>query len=70
MSLDDLSERGSDEEVAALFRAVGKVARLTGASEAGYRILANIGENGRQEVPHFHVHIFGGKRLGRMLPGD
>ena len=43
---------------------------MTGAAEAGYRILANTGENGNQEVPHFHVHIFGGKRLGRMLPGE
>ncbi len=68
VSLDDLTERGTDEEVAALFKAVGKVARLTGATEGGYRILANIGENGHQEVPHFHVHIFGGKRLGHMLP--
>ena len=70
VSMDDFSERGTDEEVAALFKAVGKVARLTGAAEAGYRILANTGENGNQEVPHFHVHIFGGRRLGHMLPRE
>lgn len=70
VSLDDMSERATDEEIAALFRAVGKVARMAGAAEAGYRFLANNGENAHQEVPHFHVHIFGGKRMGHMLPRD
>jgi len=36
---------------------------------AGYRLIANAGASGMQEVPHMHVHIVGGRALGRMLPG-
>ena len=49
-------------------RAVGDVARQLGLPAPGYRLLANIGGHGHQEVPHLHVHIFGGKQLGAMLP--
>lgn len=68
VSFDDFSARASDMEQAALVRAVGKVARDLGVAEDGYRILSNIGENGGQEVPHLHVHIFAGRRIGRMVP--
>ncbi len=67
VSLDDFSQDASDGEIAALFRAVGQIARDLGAAEKGYRILANTGADGGQEVPHFHVHVFAGRRLGRML---
>jgi histidine triad (HIT) family protein len=68
VSLDDFSAKASDEEIAAFVRAVGDIARAEGVAESGYRILANHGRDGHQEVPHFHVHIFGKKPLGRMLP--
>ena len=45
------------------------VARAAGLVEPGYRLLANIGRHGHQEVPHLHVHIFGGRQLGAMLGG-
>jgi histidine triad (HIT) family protein len=48
-------------------RAVGHVAREAGMVEPGYRLLANIGKHGHQEVAHLHVHIFAGKPLGPML---
>jgi histidine triad (HIT) family protein len=67
VSWDDFSERASDEEIAALVRAVGKVARDAGLVAPGYRLLANVGADGGQEVPHLHVHLFGGRRLGPML---
>ena len=67
VSLDDFSQDATDGEIAAFFRAVGRIARDLGAAEKGYRILANTGADGCQEVPHFHVHIFAGRRLGRML---
>jgi len=70
VSFDDFSAKASDAEIAALIRAVGKIARDQGVAEDGYRILANIGRNGHQEVPHLHVHIFGGRQLGRMLPKE
>ena len=67
VSWDDFSERAPAEEIAGFVRAVGHVAREAGLVEPGYRLLANIGANGGQEVPHLHVHIFGGRGLGPML---
>jgi len=67
VSWDDFSERASDAEIAGFVRAVGKVAREAGMVEQGYRLLANIGKRAGQEVPHLHVHIFGGQPLGPML---
>ena len=67
VSMDDFSAKASDAEIAALIRAVGKISREQGVAEDGYRILANVGVNGHQEVPHLHIHIFGGRPLGRML---
>ena len=55
------------DQIAGFFRAVGATARVLGLHENGYRFLANTGAHGRQEVPHLHVHIFGGAPLGRML---
>jgi diadenosine tetraphosphate (Ap4A) HIT family hydrolase len=67
VSLADFSARAGQAEIAGFWRAVGAVARQLGLEEPGYRILANVGVNGGQEVPHFHVHLFGGRPLGRML---
>ena len=67
VSWDDFSERASDAEIAGFVRAVGKVARDLGLVGEGYRALANVGFNSGQEVPHLHVHIFGGRPLGPML---
>jgi len=67
VSMDDFSANSTTEEIAAFFRAVGKVARCAGVADSGYRILANTGRDGRQEVPHFHVHVFAGHDLGGMV---
>jgi histidine triad (HIT) family protein len=67
VSMTDFSEQASDAEMAALNRAVLKVVEAKGLINDGYRILANAGTNGHQEVSHFHIHVFGGKLLGPML---
>ena len=67
VSWDDFSEAASEAEVVDFTRLIGKVARSVGADAQGYRILSNIGKRGGQEVPHLHVHIFGGAPLGPML---
>ena len=67
VSWDDFSERASDAEIAGFVRAVGKVARNESLVSSGYRLLANVGADSGQEVPHLHVHIFGGRPLGPML---
>ena len=67
VSWDDFSARASEEEIAGFVRAVGHVAREQGLVAPGYRLLANVGGDGGQEVPHLHVHLFGGGPLGPML---
>ncbi|MDB5686827.1 MAG: histidine triad nucleotide-binding protein [Rhizorhabdus sp.] len=67
VSWDDFSARGSDAEIVGFVKAVGEVARAAGLVAPGYRLLANTGLDSHQEVPHLHVHIFGGKRLGALL---
>jgi histidine triad (HIT) family protein len=67
VSWDDFSARAPDAEIAGFVRAVGNVARDLGLVAPGYRLLANTGLHAGQEVPHLHVHLFGGRGLGPML---
>ncbi len=66
-SLADFSVGAPVEEVAGFWRAVALVARELGLEAPGYRVVANVGEHAGQEVPHFHVHVFGGRAFGPML---
>ncbi len=68
VSWDDFSASATDAEILGYIRAIGHVAREAGLPEPGYRLLANVGQHGHQEVPHLHVHIFGGRQFGMMLP--
>lgn len=68
-SFADFSTEASEAEIAGFMRAVGKIARDMGLEAQGYRMLANMGADSGQEVPHFHVHLFAGKPLGRMIVG-
>ena len=67
VSWDDFSAKASDAEIAGFVRAVGKVARDLDLVAPGYRLLANVGLHGHQEIAHLHVHLFGGQALGPML---
>ena len=67
VSWADFSAHASDAEIAGLVRAVGTVARQIGVEDSGYRTLANHGADSGQEVPHLHIHLFGGQPLGRMI---
>lgn len=67
VSWDDFSARASAEEIAGFIRAVGHVARTHNLVQPGYRLLANVGAHGGQEVPHLHIHLFGGEPLGPMI---
>lgn len=68
VSLADFSAHATEAELAGFWRLVGKVAKDLGLEAGGYRVLTNMGVDGGQEVPHFHAHIFGGRRIGRMVP--
>ncbi len=67
VSWDDFSAHAPADLIAGFVRAVGKVARDLGLVAPGYRLLGNVGGHGGQEVPHLHVHLFGGAPLGPML---
>ena len=71
VNLDDFSSMASEKEIVGLIKGIGEVAKKLGVSETvkgkGYRSLINVGENGGQEVPHLHFHIFGGEKVGKMV---
>jgi histidine triad (HIT) family protein len=67
VSADDFSAKASDAELAAFMRAIAKIAKSEGIVEGGYRILSNHGRAAHQQVPHFHLHLFGGRDLGARL---
>ena len=66
VSLDHFAAEASPEEQAGFFRAVAEVCRIAGV-ESGFRAIANTREDGMQEVPHFHLHILGGRRMGPLV---
>lgn len=70
VSFDDFASKASPETVAHFFATIPKIARQLGVEETGYRLIMNHGKNASQSVPHYHVHILGGKPLGALLPGD
>jgi len=69
-SVNEMAADGKDVEIAALFRAIEKVAALTKVRDSGYRVVSNVGANGHQEVPHLHFHVLGGGPVGPMVKRD
>jgi diadenosine tetraphosphate (Ap4A) HIT family hydrolase len=67
VSVYDFGKNASAEEITTFWKAVSEISDELGLNDAGFRTIANTGSNGGQEVPHFHVHLLGGKPLGPML---
>ena len=70
VNLDDFNNNATNEEITGLMKAITTVAKKLNISDEngkGYRVLANISENGGQEVPHLHFHLFGGEKIGKMV---
>ena len=67
VSIDDFGANASAEEIKAFYAAFAKIVEEKGIKEEGFRTIANTGINGGQEVPHFHMHILGGKKIGPMV---
>jgi histidine triad (HIT) family protein len=67
LSIDDFGARASAAEIKGFYAALAKIVADKGLAGEGFRVIANMGINGGQEVPHFHVHILGGRHLGPML---
>jgi histidine triad (HIT) family protein len=68
VSLDHFAAEAPEEEIVDFHRTVAKTCAILGLTGAeGFRAISNAGEHGLQEVPHYHLHILGGRVLGRML---
>ena len=70
VNLDDFNNNASDKEIIAFIKGITIVAKklnISVVNGGGYRTLTNVGENGGQEVPHLHFHLFGGEKIGKMV---
>ena len=70
INLEDFTSKASSDEIVGLMKGISIVAKKIGISSidnSGFRTLSNVGENGGQEVPHLHFHLFGGEKIGRMV---
>mgnify|MGYP002525771824 CR=1 FL=1 len=70
IDLDDFNSKASDKEIVGLLKGISIVAKKLSISldiGKGYRVLSNLSEDGGQEVPHLHFHLFGGERVGKMV---
>ena len=70
VSFAEFSAQASAAEMGDWLALVGEVARQLGVEESGYRLIVNTGRDARQDVPHLHIHIVGGKDLQHMLPAN
>ncbi len=67
VSAQDFSSKATEAEIVGFTRSISKVVDKLGLADGGYRIIANTGGDGGQEVPHYHIHILGGQKIGRMV---
>ncbi len=70
VNLEDFTSKATSDEIVGLMKGISTVAKKIGISSidnGGFRTLSNVGENGGQEVPHLHFHLFGGEKVGRMV---
>ena len=67
IDLNDFHNKASEKEIVELNKAITHVSILLGTKNKGYRVLTNIGNDGGQEVPHLHFHIFAGEKIGKMV---
>lgn len=70
VSFDDFCTLADASTTAHFFRVIAIIAKKMNIHENGYRLITNHGKDASQSVPHFHVHLLGGKALGGLLPGD
>lgn len=70
VSFSDFTHKADHQEMVDFFKKVAEIASSLGLDQTGYRLITNNGSDASQTVPHFHVHILGGRKLGGLLPGD
>ena len=67
MHLSDFVSNYDKDVVANFFQKTDIVIEMLGIKDSGYRIISNSGVDGGQEVPHFHIHILGGEKIGAKI---
>ena len=67
INFHDFTKNASTKERESFWILVNDVIEHYGGEEEGFRIITNSGNNGNQDVPHFHVHLLAGKNLGKMI---
>ncbi|MEI7668723.1 MAG: HIT domain-containing protein [Pseudomonadota bacterium] len=67
ISFDDFTRNASSERIKYFFEKITEIARINKLESSGYRLITNHGSDAAQSVPHFHVHILGGKKMGALL---
>ena len=67
IDLYNFTQNAKLNEIEFFWDLVNDVISKKGIEDMGFRIITNSGKDGNQDVPHFHVHILGGKNLGRMI---
>lgn len=66
----DFTSKANAEEILHFFKKLNEIAKMLEADKSGFRLISNIGSNAHQTVPHFHMHILAGKKLGPLLSSD
>jgi histidine triad (HIT) family protein len=70
LNFSDFTAKANSEEISYFFKKVSEIAKLVEADKSGFRLIANSGSDAHQTVPHFHMHILAGKKLGPLLSSD
>jgi len=70
LNFSDFVSKAGAAEVDYFFKKIAEIAKLAGIEEKGYRLITNNGFDAHQTVPHFHVHILAGKKMGPLLSSD
>ena len=63
----DFNQKAAPEEIIGFYKGINQVTQLLNLNQDGFRLISNSGTYGGQEVPHYHIHLLGGEKLGPML---
>ena len=62
----DFINKSDEPTVTSFYRSLSKVIEKLDLKKTGFRLVSNSGQDSGQEVPHYHVHILAGEKLGPL----